>query len=133
MNDVRTDEIVKDIKERTKDLMFLSESEFPVEVYCCDTEEPVLNHLMQISGRSTAETIEEISLSFLFKNINTLQGNENLGEEENSKRYRDLINYLTERLNNLKVYTMGEGQVDVFITGATESGKYITLATKSFE
>src|SRR4051812_7842468 len=104
MSDVKLDEIVQDIKNKTKGLLFLSEAEFPVEVYCCDSEEPLSNNLLKLSGRSINETMEEVPLSFLFRNLNSLQGNENYEEDENAKKYQDLIKYLTETLINLKVY-----------------------------
>lgn len=128
-----TDQIVEEIKEKTHGLMYLSEYEFPIQVFCCDTEENAIQKLFDISGIKQNESLEETSLSFLYKNINTLQGNQHLSEIENTKKYHELLNYLVENLNNIKIYRIGEALVHVFILGALENGKYITLATKSFE
>ena len=127
-----TEQILKEIREKAKGLLYFSEGKFPVEVFCCDTEETLRDHMVKISGRGHHETIEEVSLAFLYKNVNTLQEAQQ-PEINNTKKYIELINYLGERLSNLKVYKIGEDHIDVFISGSTSNGTYITLATKANE
>jgi hypothetical protein len=131
MNVMNTTRIVEEIKKRTEGLLYLSEMDYPINVLCCETEEPIIKHLLKISGKNAAEKVEEVPLSFLFKNYNSLQ--EGKSPDSNATRYNELINYLTEHLNDVKVLKIGDEEADVFITGAIEGDKYITISTKSLE
>ena len=125
------DTIVDEFRKRTEGLMFLSESDFPIHVYCSQSEEPFLNLIFKISGRSPVEKVEEMPLSFLFKSINTLQEKHNTSS--NTSRYNELLKFLTENLNDLRVYKIGELETDVFISGTLIEGTTIILSTKSLE
>ncbi len=49
------------------------------------------------------------------------------------KRYQRLVKLLQTHLTDLKVYRLGEVEIDVYVLGKTESGAIAGLATISVE
>ena len=126
-------EIVKELEEKTKGLFFLSETDYPFKVFSCKQQESFPEYLYTLSGRPATDPSEEISLSYLFKNVTSLQEKQNPKEAENVERYDELMTFLVDTLKELKVYKLGDTHEDIYITGYTADGQCVILATQAVE
>ncbi len=126
-------EIVKELEEKAQGVFFLSETDSPFKVFSCKEHESLPHYLYTLSGRPSTDSCEEISLSYLFKNINTLQEKHDPKEVEKVEKYEKLMNFLFDTLKEIKVYKLGDSHEDIFITGTTADGQCVILATKAVE
>ena len=126
-------EILKELEEKAKGVIFLSETDSPFKVFSCDEHEPLPQYLYTLSARPVSDSCEEVSLSYLFKNVNTLKDKHDLKEVENAEKYEALMDFLVNSVKEVKVYKLGSTHEDVFITGTTADGQCIILATKAVE
>jgi|SRR6185437_4831938 len=126
-------EILRELEEKSHGVFFLSETDSPFKVFSCNGHEPLPQYLYTLSGRNSSDLCEEVSLSYLFKSVNTLQEKNNPKESANTEKYEELMNFLVDVLKEVKVYKLGNTHEDIFITGSTGDGQCIILATKSVE
>jgi len=126
-------EILRELEEKAQGVFFLSETDSPFKVYSCNGNELLPQYLYTLSNRTSSDPCEEVSLSYLFKNVNTLQEKNNPKESENTVKYEELMNFLVDVLKEVKVYKLGDTHEDIFITGSTSDGQCIILATKAVE
>src|SRR6202012_5915925 len=110
-------EILRELEEKAKGVFFLSETDSPFKVFSCNGHEQLPGYLYKLSGRASTDACEEVSLSYLFKNINTLQEKNNPKESENVEKYEELMNFLVDTLKEVKVYKLGNTHEDIFIIG----------------
>ncbi|GAP99842.1 sugar-non-specific nuclease inhibitor NuiA homolog [Leptolyngbya sp. NIES-2104] len=54
-------------------------------------------------------------------------------EKETAAKYRSLLSALKENLSDLKVYRVGEIQIDVYVVGKDEARNIVGIATQIVE
>jgi Nuclease A inhibitor-like protein len=128
-------EVLNRLKEVSQNLLWISESEAPFEVFVWGNEtqealndRTLLNHL----DRSDAP-IEVQDFDTFFAMPTQIQDWQ--GEEERAivHQYQQLVMVLKQHLRDLKVYRMGKVNLDVYILGKTESGAIAGLVTQAVE
>ena len=127
-------DIVKELEEKTQGLFFLSETDSPFKVFSSKHQENFPEYLYKLSGRPATDPSEEVSLSYLFKNVTSLKEKQNPSEAKNVAKYEELMTFLIDAFKEIKVYKLGEDfQEDIFIVGVTGDGQTIVLSTKAVE
>jgi Nuclease A inhibitor-like protein len=127
--DITTKLYTSRLQTLTKDLLFMSESEYPWEImYSGKSREEALQQLPFDSAQA-----RQISLEHLLKNA--IKEEDWHGEEEvaMAKKYQQLLLLLTEELSNINVFKNGEVEVDIYVLGQLPNEEWITLKTKSVE
>jgi glucose dehydrogenase len=127
-------EILDQLKLASNGLLFMSESEYPFEVFLWAgigllTPEKVL----QQTNHNQDTPVKVASLDDFFRVAVT---EEDWHEEEDKatvKRFQTLVQTLKENLSNLQVYRLGKIEIDVYVIGQTSSGDSIGLSTKVVE
>ena len=126
--------IIEQLKQASQGLLWLSESDYPFEiVYWQEENLTITEKLLQNSKNNGDKTIETISLESFFKSATRKQDWHDRAEKEEVDRYQALVKLLQEKLTDVKVYRVGEIEIDVYILGKTESGAICGLSTKVIE
>ena len=127
-------EILQQLQQASQGLLWLSESDYPFEiVYWQDKNSIVEEKLLQNNNKNSDKTIEIITLESFFKSATRERDWYDRAEKEEVSRYQTLVKLFQEKLTDVKVYRVGEIEIDVYILGKTESGAICGLSTKVVE
>lgn len=135
MND-KTSQLISVLQAATAGLLWIGEIDAPLEVICWQEEKArnlTNERLLELTHHSSETPIEILDLDDFFSAATAEQ--DWFGDEEKAiaKRYQELVVVLKQRLNQLKVYQVGEVNIDIYIVGETESREIVGLATKAME
>ncbi|GAB4242505.1 MAG: nuclease A inhibitor family protein [Stanieria sp.] len=131
---MKDSELINHLKQASEGLLWLSESDYPFEtVYwenlnCLDSSK-----LLQITGHDLSTKVEVRELDQFFQQATEAQDWYNAQELAECQRYQALVNLLQTHLKQIKVYRVGQVEIDVYILGKTESGSIAGLSTKVVE
>ena len=110
-------EITDRLSTLYKDLLFPSESEYPLEPFTWESATLIPETILTRSHKPSATPIESITLEDFFAPVVI---DEDWFEDEDraiAKRYRDMQG-LISKLENAKVFKVGKIEIDVYIVGA---------------
>jgi hypothetical protein len=132
----QTSDLIAELEQATSGLLFQSESDYPLEPFSVSAQGG-----QQLSAKVVLETkadvgdlpVSEVALDDFFRIATEHQDWHGLEEQESVARFRKLLQILKENLTDIKVYRVGEVEVDVFIIGKTRSGDYAGVSTKVVE
>ena len=128
------DLLLSELKEATKDLLFMSESDYPFEVIRWDkTQEITPDFLRKKAGKDADDPIEERSVDEFFKQAASMQDWHGKEETATAQKYQSLVKLLKERLTDLNVYRVGSVNITVFIVGKDQGGDRVGLSTHVVE
>ena len=113
--------LIQELETATKDLLWFSESEYPFKVIYWRNPHFYIEDLLQRNNYppQTKVAVKD-SQSFFAKAIKE-EDWYNETEIAETKRYQNLVNLITQNLKNIRVYLLGEVEIDVYILGETES------------
>ncbi|MGD1807614.1 nuclease A inhibitor family protein [Dapis sp. BLCC M126] len=129
-------EIFERLHEAAKDLLWTSESDYPFESLIWEFGEKILldnEVVLKITKHSLDTPIKVIEFDTFFQGTVTHQDWHNSEEADTVNRYQELVRIMKQDLSNLKVYKVGEIEINVYIIGKTDTGDYAGLATVSIE
>ena len=129
-------EIFERLHEAAKGLLWMSESDYPFEALIWEFGEKILldnEVVLKITKHSVDTPIKVIEFDSFFQGAITPKNWHNPEEAETVKRYQELVRIMKQYLSDLKVYKIGEIEIDVYIIGNTYTGDYAGLATVSIE
>jgi hypothetical protein len=129
-------ELVTQLQEATKDLLWISESEAPFEVVTWPdhpTDHLDERSLLKLTNRTEEQPIGTMEFNQFFGYPAQVQDWHSEEEAAIAHQYQHLIEVLKQYLHDLKVYRIGEVTVDIYILGTTESGHIAGLCTKAVE
>ncbi|MEM8718099.1 MAG: nuclease A inhibitor family protein [Cyanobacteria bacterium P01_G01_bin.39] len=123
--------LIEQLKQETKDLLWLSESEYPWSIfYFADAANFTPQTLLQQHNYPPETKIAIKQLTAFFSSAIIVEAWHNEDEQEEVTRYQDLVNLLSEKLTDIKVYLLGEVEIDVYVLGTTTKGAIAGIATK---
>jgi len=130
MSDIK-DELAK----ATKDLLFQSESDEPFEVFEWKDSgsQPMQQALRGLSGSGESVPVREVALHEFFAPLIEAQDWHGDEEKETVCRYKSLLETITQRLADPKVYKVGEVELDIFVVGGVGAGAFAGIRTKAVE
>jgi hypothetical protein len=124
---------IQEIKKASEGLLFISETDHPFEIVELKEGNNIEEMLLQLTGKAPGPPIETQTLDHFFRNHIKSYETDTDEQKQNIRRFIQLKNVLNEHLSNIKVYRIGEVQVDAFIIGQLKNGKYAGLRTKLVE
>lgn len=128
--------LLKQFKQASQDLLFMSESEYPFDVFLWESETNLdidSDMMFRKIEKSPDTPIEFVDIDSFFRVVITQEDWH--GDEEKAivEKYKNLIKLLKENLTNIKVIRVGNIEIDVYIAGKTPSGDIAGLSTKVVE
>jgi hypothetical protein len=130
-----SNEITEKLKQSSADLLMMSESDYPFEVFLWTAQANGLTtqKLLQLTDHPHNSPIEEVTLDYFFRNCAYEQEWHDEQQKQNVKKFQTLVQILEDNLNEIKVYRIGTIDIDVYIVGKTPSGDLAGLSTKGVE
>lgn len=129
-------EIFERLHESAKGLLWMSESDYPFEAFIWEFGEKIsLDNeiVLKITKHSLDTPVQVREFDNFFRRVIKHEDWENEEEAETVRRYRELVWIMKQYLIDLKVYKVGEIEIDVYIVGKTPTKDYAGLATVSIE
>lgn len=130
------DELIDSLKEASRDLMFQSESDYPVEPFFMELEDKESisgEDILKAMGYPDDTQIESVEFENFFKNAVKEQSWHSDEEKEIVKRFQKLVHILKTNLKDIKVFKIGNIELDVYVIGKSESGYFSGIKTKVVE
>lgn len=131
-----TNEITEKLKQASDGLLFMSESDYPFEVFLwsAQAQEALTDQkLLQLTGHSQNVPVEKVDLDYFFRNSAQEKDWHDQNQKETVKQFRALVETLKANLRDIQVYRVGAINIDVYIVGKTQSGDLVGLSTKLVE
>jgi ATP:corrinoid adenosyltransferase len=129
-----TSDIVDKLKLASNGLQYMSESDYPFDVFQWVGQElNTAETVIQQTGHTPDTQVEVVQLDEFFRNTTQEQDWHNEEEKETVKRYQALVETLKTNLADLQVYRLGTVKIDVYIVGKTPSGDLAGVSTKVVE
>ncbi|NEO30386.1 MAG: nuclease [Symploca sp. SIO3C6] len=126
-------EIINQLQQVSEGLLWISESEYPFEVYWWEQNSITPEKLLQLTNHPPDLPVKIIGIDQFFKRAITPTDWHNQKERTTIKRYQTLVDTLKIYLSDIQVYRVGEVEVDIYIVGSTKLGNLVGLYTKSVE
>ena len=126
-------EIPNQLQNLTDGLLWLSEADYPFEVFVWDDLTTITpEQLCEKTGHSPNISIKTMGIDDFFCVCTTEEDWHNQEEKAEVKRYQELLSFLKKNLEEIKVYKLGKCEIDVYIVGQCNS-QLIGLQTKIVE
>ena len=130
---LKDSELINQLNQASQGLLWLSESDYPFKTLCWENVDEINAKLLQVTDSTPETKIAVRELDSFFKRVIEKKDwykDEKLAE---CRRYQALVNLLKTHLIDIKVYRVGEIEIDVYIIGKTKSGNLVGLSTKVVE
>jgi hypothetical protein len=128
--------LVDILKQPSNGLLFMSESEYPFEVFLWESEnQQDINpeFILRKSGHSLDTPIEFVNFESFFEVATTEQDWYGVEEKETLRKFQFLVKTLKDNLTDLKVARVGNIEIDIYIIGKTPDNNFAGLVTKVIE
>jgi histidine triad (HIT) family protein len=124
------------IQKAADGLLFMSESDNPLEVVSFSAEE--LGELtpeavVKAAGKTAGTPVEKQDLTFFFRNQTRDLPEHSDEDKTRAKHFQELENLLKQELKAVEVYRIGKTQVEAYILGKLPDGKIGGLKTLLIE
>jgi hypothetical protein len=132
---VSSSEAIGKLKEACSGLQFMSESDYPFEVFTWEgqAEESLTpEKLAQQTGHPADAPVKVIALSDFFRSSTEEQDWFGSEEKESAAKFKNLESTIASTLNDVKVYRVGQVEIDVYIIGIC-GNDCVGLSTKVIE
>ena len=128
------EQLCTELKEATRGLLFMSESDYPFEVIRWEgVEEVTPDYLRKTYARDAAAPVEVRTMTDFFHVAAGEQEWKGEAELALAKRYQALVRLLEENLKDLKVYRVGAIDIGVYVVGRSNEGNWIGVSTRAIE
>jgi hypothetical protein len=124
------------VKRATSGLVYQSETDAPVTPYRVDgftgeTLTPAV--LLEQLGREPSTPVTTVEFDDFFADLVADQDWYGDDERKMAKRFRRLVRVLERALEDLRVYKVGEREVEIYVLGRTTGGEFVGVTTKAVE
>ena len=129
-----TDEqLIEALREATRGLTMMSESDYPLEVFKWGGEEPSEEFLRGLTGEAADAPVETKSAADLFRVPASEAEWKNAEQLADARKFQTLRRLLEENLQDLRVYRVGSVNIPVYVAGRTASGEWVGVSTRVVE
>lgn len=129
-------EVIDNLQKATEGLLCCSESEYPFDVLLWESPEllPLTEtKLLMHTNHPENTDIKLVEVDDFFRLATTEEAWYSSEEKQIVNKYRALVKTLKNCLSDVKVYRLGNVEIDVYIIGLTPAGNLAGLSTKLVE
>ena len=129
-----TDEkLIEELREATRGLTFMSEADYPFEVFKWDAAEPSHEFLRGLTGEAADATVETRTAANFFRVAVSEAEWKNAEQLATARQYQSLLRLLEQNLTDLTVFRVGSINLPVYVAGRGESGNWLGISTRVVE
>ncbi|WP_414755631.1 nuclease A inhibitor family protein [Anabaena sp. CCY 9910] len=134
MNNTNSD-ILEQLKLASDGLLFMSESDYPFEVFLWEEIAPPVTHeiVLQQTSHGQDTPVEVVNIDSFFSRATTPQDWHEDEEKAVVVKFQKLLEVIKLNLKNPQVYRLGRIEIDVYIIGETPTRNLAGLSTKVVE
>lgn len=126
--------LAEKIEQSVKDLWYMSETDAEIQVFIGKKAESVTKEsLSEQINISSATKIEEKKTTDFFKNLTEIQDWYGDEEKETAEKFSTLEKILEENLEDLKVFKVGQIELDIYVVGLDSQNVLTGITTKAVE
>lgn len=126
--------LAEKLRQVTKNLYYISETDAEILPFTGQSAASVTkDEVLRQTGRLPGEKIEERDFDQIFDRLTKIQDWFGDEETETAKKFAVLRDLLSENLTDLKVFKVGEIELDIFFVGLDEQRRLIGIKTKAVE
>jgi hypothetical protein len=128
-------DVLQALRAATDGLLYMSETDAPFELVHWHSSEPTLTSvsLLKLIGKSYGVPVEEIGLDEFFQALMEDQDWHDEKAKRAVQQYRQLLVVLKQNLADLKVFKIGEVQIDIYLVGRATDGDWAGIKTEATE
>jgi hypothetical protein len=130
MNDAQ---LIEAMKEATRGLTFMSESDYPLEVFDWGQTAPTPEFLRGLDDSAPDAPVETRTPAAFFRAATSEPDWKGADELAVAKRFQKLLRLLEENLADLKVFHVGTINMPVYVVGRSASGSWLGVSTRVVE
>lgn len=127
------EQLIGGLKAATRGLLFMSESDYPFEVFKWASAEPTRGFLRGLAGADSSARVETRGAREFFRAAASEPDWKGEDELAVARRFQALLRLLETSLTDLKVYRVGEVNVAVYVAGRAPSGNFLGVSTRVVE
>jgi hypothetical protein len=127
------DQLIEELKKATHGLTFMSESDYPFEVFRWDRAEPTPDFLRGLTKQDASAPVETQTPAEFFRAAVSEPAWKGEADLLVARRFQALMHLLEESLSDLKVFRVGTINMPVYIAGRSASGAWLGLSTRVVE
>ena len=128
------EQVQQELSEAARGLMFMSESDFPVEVVCWqNVAEITPGYLRALTGEDASAPVEAVSAEDFFRAAASEPEWKGATEMATARRYQKLLQLLGERLKDLQAYRVGTVNAAVYVVGRSPDNNWLGVSTRVVE
>jgi len=126
---------LQEVQKAITGLLYMSESDTPFEVVHWTRREPTFTVLdvRSLVGKGSDAHAEEVSLDEFFHDLIQDQDWHDADDKKIVEQYRNLLAVLNKNLMDLKVFKIGQVELDIYIIGRTTAGDWAGIKTEAVE
>lgn len=129
-----TDEkLLDELREATRGLMHMSESDYPYEVFDWGASEPTPEFLRGLDGAAADAPVETRTPAQFFRAATSEPDWKSSEELVVARKFKALVRLLEENLTDLKVYLVGTVNMPVYVAGRSAGGSWLGVSTRVVE
>ncbi len=128
-------DVVGALRTATKGLLYMSETDAPFEVVQWPKLESTLtgSEVLALLGKKAGTQINEIGVEEFFADPTQDQDWHDEAAKKVVQRYRQLLAVLRQNLTGLRVFRIGEVQIEIYVVGRTPAGGWVGIKTTAVE
>lgn len=126
-------QILEELKRATSGLTFMSESDYPLEVFDWGKAEPTPEFLRGLAGAAPDAPVETRPAAGFFRAATSEPDWKGADELALAKRFQALLRLLEVNLSDLKVFRVGAVNIPVYVAGRSASGSWLGVSTRVVE
>lgn len=127
------EELLEELKGATRGLLFMSESDYPLEVFEWTTAEPTREFLRKLAGKDSSAEVETQGAREFFRASVSEADWKGEAELATARKFQKLLRLLEATLSDLKVYRVGTIDINVYVAGRAPSGNWLGVSTRVVE
>ena len=129
-----SDDLLKEIKKTASGLYYISETDSEILPFAGGKAEAVTKETIILQTKSASNArVEERNFEEFFSSLTKIQDWFGDEEKKSARKFSALKQLLQEKLKDLKVFKIGEIEVDIYAVGIDSEGFLKGIKTKSVE
>ncbi len=129
-----TDEqLIEELREATRGLTFMSESDYPFEVFNWGAAEPTHEFLRGLTGETPDAQVETRTAPDFFRVAVSEAEWKNAGQLTEARGFQKILLLLEQNLTELKAFRVGVINIPVYVAGRSASGNWLGVSTRVVE
>ncbi|MDX6270123.1 MAG: hypothetical protein QOD28_1346 [Acidobacteriota bacterium] len=128
------EELFGALTEATRGLLYMSESDYPIEVIRWDGSEQLSpEYVRKVAGVDSSVRVEETTLDEFFRVPAGEQEWKNEAQLAEARKYQRLRQLLEDNLTGIRVYRVGDINVLILVVGVSTEGNWLGVSTRVVE